>query len=221
MDKDIVHYAKTRHSAKAFDPTKKISDENVEKIRELLRFGASSTNAQPWHFILASSDEAKAKIAKSTEGVYAFNTQAVLDASHVVVFCRRINLEEDYLLRVLAQEEKDGRFAADPEFKERMHGERNFFVKMHKDDLKDADVWASKQVYLNLGAFLLGVAALGIDALPMEGIDLKVLDEELKLTKNGYAGLVVLPIGYRNLESDFNADLPKSRLEYSEILTEI
>ena len=57
MEHDITHYAKTRHTAKAYNPDKKISDENVEKIKELLRFSASSTNAQPWHFVIASTDE--------------------------------------------------------------------------------------------------------------------------------------------------------------------
>jgi len=221
MDKDITHYAKTRHSAKAFDPSKKISDTDIEKIKELLRYSASSTNAQPWHFILASSEEAKAKIAKSTEEPYPFNTKAILDASHVVVFCSRTEIEEDYLLSVLAQEEKDGRFAADPEFEERMHSGRSFFVGLHKNELKDVQHWMAKQAYLNLGAFLLGVSTLGIDALPMEGIDTKVLDEEFDLSNKGYTSLIVVPIGYSDPKNDFNATLPKSRLEYSEILTEV
>ncbi|MEL0642712.1 nitroreductase family protein [Pseudoalteromonas aliena] len=42
---------------------KKISADNIEKIKELLRFRPSSVNSQPWHFLLASSDEAITKIA--------------------------------------------------------------------------------------------------------------------------------------------------------------
>jgi nitroreductase/dihydropteridine reductase len=221
MDKDITHYAKTRHSAKAFDPNKKISATDIEKVKELLRFAASSTNAQPWHFILASSNEAKAKIAKATQEPYHFNTQAVLDASNVVVFCCRTSIEENYLLCVLAQEEKDGRFAADPALKERMHGGRRYFVGLHKNELNDMQQWMGKQTYLNLGAFLLGVSTLGIDAVPMEGVDTKVLDKEFGLAEKGYTSLVIVPIGYSDPQRDHNAALPKSRLDYSEILTEI
>ena len=56
MNNDIIHYAKNRHTVKAYDPSKKISDENIKKVKELLRFSASSTNAQPWHFVIASTD---------------------------------------------------------------------------------------------------------------------------------------------------------------------
>lgn len=46
MEHDITYYAKHRHTAKAYDSAKKISDENLKKIKELLRYSASSTNAQ-------------------------------------------------------------------------------------------------------------------------------------------------------------------------------
>ena len=222
MTQDITHYAENRQSAKAYNPTKKISADNIEKIKELLRFSPSSVNSQPWHFILASSDEAKAKIAKSTERLFPFNKKSILDASHVLVFASKLDIEQDYLLRVLNQEEKDGRFVADPVvFKERMHGGRNMFINLHKQDFKDVQHWMDKQVYLNLGAFLLGVSTLGIDATPMEGIEVSVLDEEFDLREKGYSSLVVVPLGYSDDKNDFNATLPKSRLEYSEILTEV
>ena len=79
-----------------------------------------------------------------------------------------------------------------------------------------------KQVYLNIGSFLLGVASLGIDATPMEGIDVKALDEEFGLRAKGYTSLVAVSLGYRT-ESDFNSPdkTPKSRLPESEIFTVI
>lgn len=220
MDHDITHYAKTRHTAKAYDPSKKISDEDIEKVKALLKYSPSSTNAQPWHFILASTDEGKARVAKGTE-IYPFNKPSILNASHVVVFCSKLDIEQPFLEGVLEQEEKEGRFATDPAFKERQHMVRNMFIDMHKHDYKDVQHWMDKQVYLNLGAFLLGVAALGIDATPMEGIEAKAIDEEFGLREKGYGSLVVVPIGYRDEANDFNAKLPKSRLPYSEILTEV
>lgn len=221
MDHDITYYAKKRHTVKAYDSTKKISEEHVEKIKELLRFSASSTNAQPWHFVIASTDEAKARIAKANEAMYPFNNPSILSSSHVVLFCSRLTIEDDHLLKVLEQEEADGRFAADPAFKEQMDGARKFFINIHKHDYKDVQHWMDKQVYLNIGQFLLGVATLGIDATPMEGIDVKSIDEELGLREKGYTSLVAVTLGYHDPEKDFNAALPKSRLPYSEILTEV
>ncbi len=218
MKNDIVYYATHRHTAKAYNPTRKISDENIEKIKELLKYSASSTNSQPWHFIPASTEEAKEKIAKSTERLYPFNRNSILDASHVLIFCSKLEIDETYLLKLLEQEDNDGRFPAQ-ENKEQQHAGRSLFVNLHKQDYKDVQHWMDKQVYLNLGAFLLGISTLGIDATPMEGIDTRALDEEFGLREKGYNSVVVVPLGYHSETDDFNASMPKSRLAYSEILT--
>ncbi|MDF1687889.1 MAG: oxygen-insensitive NAD(P)H nitroreductase [Parvibaculaceae bacterium] len=221
MNNDITYYAKHRHTTKAYDSSKKISDENVAKMKELLRFSPSSTNWQPWHFVIASTPEGKARIAKATAEKYPFNQNSILDASHVVVFSSKLEADDAHLAKVLKQEDADGRFAAGEEFKQLSHAGRELFTNIHKHDLKDAQHWLDKQVYLNLGQFLLGVATLGLDATPMEGIDTKVLDEEFDLREKGYTSLVVVPVGYRHKTDDYNANLPKSRLPYSDILTEV
>ncbi|AYN26655.1 MULTISPECIES: oxygen-insensitive NAD(P)H nitroreductase [Buttiauxella] len=215
---DIIQSAASRYSTKAFDPSKKITAENIEKVKDLLRLSPSSTNSQPWHFILASTPEAKARIAKATSGFYVFNERKVLDASHVVVFCAKTAIDETHLSKLLDQENADGRFASQQAM-EGQHKGRSYFVNMHRFDYKDAQHWMEKQVYLNVGNFLLGVSTLNIDAVPIEGFDARILDEEFGLREKGFTSLVIVPIGYRSVE-DFNAALPKSRLEFSEILTE-
>ncbi|BCG08909.1 oxygen-insensitive NAD(P)H nitroreductase [Buttiauxella agrestis] len=215
---DIIKAAASRYSTKAFDADKKISEESIEKVKDLLRLSPSSTNSQPWHFILASTPEAKARIAKATSGFYVFNERKVLDASHVVVFCAKTAIDETHLSKLLDQENADGRFASQQAM-EGQHKGRSYFVNMHRFDYKDAQHWMEKQVYLNVGNFLLGVSTLDIDAVPIEGFDARILDEEFGLREKGFTSLVIVPIGYRSVE-DFNAALPKSRLEFSEILTE-
>lgn len=221
MEHDITYYAKKRHTTKAYDPNRRIPDETVEKLKELLRFSPSSTNIQPWHFVIASTQEGKERVAKATEK-YPFNRPSILNASHVVVFASRLAVDEGYLQHVLEQEDKDGRFDTDKEtHKPAMHGGRSLFVNLHKQDFKDVQHWMDKQVYLNLGQFLLGAAALGVDATPMEGIEIPVLDAEFGLREKGYSALFVVPLGYHDPEQDYNASLPKSRLPYSDILTEV
>lgn len=222
MNHDITYYAKKRHTAKAYDSKRKISDTDIKKIKDILRFSASSTNAQPWHFIMASTEEGKARVAKATERLYPFNKQSILDASHVVVFCSRLEMTDEHLNTVLAQEEKDGRFSGDPEtYKTQMDGARRMFVNLHKHDFKDVQHWMDKQVYLNIGQFLMSLSVMGIDATPMEGIDVSALDQEFGLRDKGYTSLVVVPIGYHHQEADYNAILPKSRLPYDYILTDV
>lgn len=219
---DIIDVAKTRYTAKAFDPSKTIPSDTVEKLKALLQYSPSSTNIQPWHFILAATPDGKARVAKSTEEKFPFNTQSLIDASHVVVFASRIAADEAHMHEVLEQEDRDGRFDFDKDtLKPQTHSARNLFANIHKHDLKDVQHWMDKQVYLNIGQFMLGAAALGVDARPMEGIDTKVLDEEFGLREKGFTSLVVIALGYRDEANDFNARTPKSRLPLSVTLTEV
>ena len=214
---NLIEIMNNRYSTKKFDKTKKISEENIKQIKELLRLSSSSVNLQPWHFVIASTEEGKNNISKSTEGFFAFNKEKVVDASHVIVLCSKTSIDDEFLQNILEKENQDGRFANE-EFKNGMHSGRSNFVNIHKDDAKDLQEWVDKQVYLNLGNLLLGVAALGIDAVPMEGFDSKILSEELELDKKGLKPIAIVPIGYR-AEDDFNATLPKSRLNEDEIFT--
>ena len=59
---DFLELSKTRFTAKKFDPSKKIPEDDIKKLKEILRLSPSSVNSQPWVFIFGSSDEAKKKI---------------------------------------------------------------------------------------------------------------------------------------------------------------
>jgi len=216
---NLIEIMERRYSTKKFDNTRKISAEDMKQIKQLLRLSASSVNTQPWHFIIASSEQGKKQISKSTQGFYAFNDEKVLTASDIVVLCARTSMDEDYLQHILEKEDQDGRFANE-EIKNGMHGGRSTFVNFHKNDYNDLQYWMDKQVYLNMGSLLLGSAALGIDAVPMEGFDVKVLNEELGLTEKGFTAVALVPLGYK-ANDDFNAQLPKSRLSEEEVFTTI
>ncbi len=216
---DIVSIALQRYSTKAFDASKKLTADEAEKIKSLLRYSPSSTNSQPWHFIVASTEEGKARVAKSAAGGYVFNERKMLDASHVVVFCAKTAMDDAWLEKVVDQEDADGRFAT-PEAKAANHKGRTFFADLHRKDRQDDHEWMARQVYLNYGNFLLGVGAMGLDAVPIEGFDADVLDAEFGLKEKGFTSLVVVPVGHHSVE-DFNKALPKSRLPEETVVTEI
>lgn len=216
---DIIKILEKRYSTKEFDATKKLSKEELEKVESLLQLSPSSTNIQPWHFIVASTKEGKERIAKSTKGAFEFNERKVLDASAVVVFATKTDLTEEYARHVLDKEDQDGRYP-EKEFKNMVYGGRKMFADIHKYDLKDLQHWFEKQVYLNLGNFLLGLANLEIDAVAMEGFDAKIIDEEFNLREDGFSSVILVPIGHR-AKSDFNANVPKSRLDKEEIITRV
>jgi nitroreductase/dihydropteridine reductase len=217
---DIARIALSRHTCKAYDPTRKIPAEKVEQVLTLLRHSPSSVNSQPWHFIVASSDQAKQRIAKAAKaGPYSANEAKLLNASHVIVFCARTSMDDGYLEVLLAQEDRDGRFPT-PEVREMQKKGRGFYANLHRSQLKDTQQWMDKQVYLALGTLLLGAAALEIDATPIEGFDPGIVDEEFGLAAKGAKCLVLAALGYRGAE-DFNAKLPKSRFPVESVISRV
>lgn len=215
----ISSFLLKRYSTKKFDPTRVISAADLQSIKDLLRLSPSSVNAQPWHFLIAGTKQGKQSVAKSTEGPNSFNTEKVLDASHVAVLCRKTGIDAKYLGHLTATEDGDGRYP-DPKVREYVDEVRSFYVNFHNTELKDLDQWMAKQVYLAAGMLLMGVAAMGIDAVPLEGFNAAVLDQELKLKDKGLASELIIPLGYRSAE-DSNAQLPKSRFREAEVITEI
>ena len=215
---NIALAARRRHSCKAFDGERKIPAGLFGQLRELLRWSPSSTNAQPWHFVIAATPEGKAQVAQSATGLFAYNAPKILNASHIVVLCARRDMEPEYLDALLAQEQADGRFDSE-EARARQAQVRGFYVG-HQRKAGTLDAWMHKQVYLALGGLLLGAGALDIDACPMEGFDAAVLDETLGLAAQGFAAQVIVALGYRSA-GDFNAAAPKSRLPETALFTDI
>lgn len=215
----ITDIAKARYTTKTFDSTRKIAPEIIEQLRELLRFAPSSVNSQPWHFIIANDSAGKDRIAKATSGPFSFNESKVKNASHILVFCARQNIDDDYFETLLTQEQQDGRFPNEQTRQGQDKG-RRFFVGLNRQSDSGISAWIEKQVYLALGTLLLGAGALGVDACPMEGFDAAILDSELNLSKKNLRSVVVVALGYRASE-DFNAKTPKSRLPENTIFSEI
>lgn len=216
---NIAEIATTRRTCKAFDPNRKIPEATMADLRTVLRFAPASVNAQPWHFVVAASDEGKARIVSTLTGNYAYNAAKVAKCSHVVVLCARTELDDAHLAAVLAQEDRDGRFPA-PEGKTLQNNSRSFYVNYHRNNLNDVDTWVDRQVYIALGNLLLAAGALGVDACPMEGIDEQALDAALGLRDKGLRSVVMVALGYSG-EDDFNAKLPKSRLPEADVFSEI
>ena len=215
----ITAISKARYTCKAFDATKKITAAQMTALKQVIKNAPSSVNSQPWHFFIASSDEGKKKITEATAGDNPYNTKKLLDCSHAMVFCRRVDLGDDYLKAVLAKEDKDGRYPK-PEGRAGMDKGRRFYVGLHHNTLHDSFWWMEKQIYLAFGMLLEAAMAMGIDSCAMEGFDQKKMDEVLGLKAKGLASVVVVALGYRAAD-DFNAKLPKSRLDDGALFTEL
>lgn len=213
----IAEAARRRHTVKAYEPGARLTDEQVEQLISTLHYAPSSVNSQPWHFVVAGSSEARARLAKAADGMYAYNAPKIINASHVIAFCIRVDMTNEHLRAVLQQEQSDGRFKREGAM-EQQDAARRGYVDLHRFSARDIPNWAERQAYLALGTLLLGSAVLGIDSTPMEGFDTAILDKELGLRERGLTSVVLCALGKRSAE-DFNAVLPKSRLPREEVFT--
>ncbi|EPF87824.1 NAD(P)H nitroreductase [Acinetobacter gyllenbergii] len=216
---DTLATAKTRYATKAYDAEKKIPQAQFEKLLEVLRFSPSSVNIQPWHFLVAESDEAKQRIASALTGNYIYNAAKVLNSSHTLVFCTRTDISAEYLEQLLQQDDLSGRFK-DEAAKQGQRDTRSGYVEFYRNELKNLPAWMENQTYLALGQLLFAAGLEGIDATPMEGFDRTLIDQEFGLTEKGLKASVVVALGYRS-ETDFNAKLPKSRLPDEVVFTRL
>lgn len=211
---DILKVAQTRYTTKAYDPEKKIPQDTLNKLLEILQLTPSSVNIQPWHFFVIESDEAKARVAETMPGNFSYNATKVLESSHSVVFCTKTDISHEHLEALLKSDDAVGRFK-DEETRTSQAALRAGYVK--KKSIPD---WLIRQTYIALGQFLLGVAAEGIDSTAMEGFDTEAFDQAFSLKEKGLQSLVVVSLGYRS-ENDFNATLKKSRLPHDAVFTHL
>ena len=213
---NVLNLLNQRYTTKAYCPSATLPQETVDMLLESLRLSPSSVNSQPWHFMVAASPEAKERIRVATDGAFAFNTPKIRDASHVIVLCSRFDLTDAYLEHLVDQEHIDGRYAHEQALQS-THQTRLQFIHSLRNS-QNLERWTEKQTYIALGFLLLSAAMLNVDATPIEGFDVTLLDQSLNLKAHGLSPQVIVALGQRS-DDDSNRALPKSRLPAKEVFT--
>lgn len=150
--KDIVM---GRHAVRKFSD-RKVSESDVEKLMELIRFAPSSYNLQPWKIKIVSDRETLDKLAPAT-----WHQPQMVSCSHLLIFCADFDIKSkiDHLERIFVEK------GIPLEVIKMM---RDFEAGMNDEQKK---AWAQRQLYLALGNALNGAKALGFDSSPMEGFN--------------------------------------------------
>ena len=208
MPHPIIQDLQKRYTCKKYDPSRKVSQEDLAILLESIRLSASSINSQPWKFIVLESDEAKKRMFQTFANKYQFNQAHVVEASCVILFAHNPHYTREDYTRVIDQYVLDGRILE--EEREKAFGSF-LFAELNTDEKGDTQAWTKNQLYLALGNALHTLARLGIDSTPLEGIDVPMVEKAFSKELDGYKCEVALAIGYHH-EEDFNAKLPKSRL---------
>jgi len=216
MTHPIINDLEKRYTAKRYNSDKKVSAEDLAVLYEAMRLSPSSINSQPWKFIVIESDAAKQRLHDSYENMFQFNQPHAKAASHTILFAYNPAYKREDYAAVVDKGVEDAR--TPKEEREQAFG-AFAFVDLNTDEKGNNAEWTKAQLYLALGNTMHTLARLGIDSTPMEGVDKDKLGELFADELNGYVCEVALAFGYHHEDEDYNAALPKSRLDMDKVLT--
>lgn len=200
-----------RHAVKAYDATKKVRKEDIDKIVEAARLAPTSSGLQPFSVIVVENQEIKEKLVKG-----ALNPECMRDCSHVVIFAAWNRYTADRIDKVYD-------FTTDERGLERGR------FGSYTDKLKEIYLGQSaeenfahiaRQTYIALGLSLAQAAELKIDSTPVEGFDNAVVDEVLDLEKYGLKSVSLMYVGYADKPKDWIATMKKVRTPKQDFVIE-
>ncbi|WP_343604987.1 NAD(P)H-dependent oxidoreductase [Fluviicola sp.] len=196
-----------RHAVKAYDPSKKVSTEDIRKIVEAARLAPTSSGLQPFRVIVVESQELKEKMVEG-----ALNPEVMRDCSHVLVFAAW----DEY-----TPERIDAVYDRTTEERELPKGRFNNYTDMLKkiygaQTPEQHFIHTAKQSYIGLGLALAQAAELRIDTTPAEGFNNQVVDEILGLAEHGLKSVSLLYVGYADKERDWLGTMKKVRIPHEE-----
>ena len=194
MNNDILNDLHWRYATKKFDASKKINDQDLETLLEVMRMSPSSMGLQTTHVLVITDPEIRAQLT-----AHSYNQQQVKDASHLIVLCSYSSLDENYI-HSHAQRTDEAHEMGEERVGKMIESIGNFIGNKSQEAIHQ---WTSNQTYIVLGQLLSACARLKIDATPMEGFNPKGYDEVLHLSEKNLTATVVCPIGYRSDEDTY------------------
>lgn len=186
--KDIV---KQRSAVKKFDG-KKIPQDKVDELLDIIRLAPSSYNIQPWKIKVIEDQETKEKLAPAS-----WHQHQITSCSHLLVFCADTDIKGK--IDMLEQLFKKNGIST-----EVIATMRDFEKNMSAEQKKS---WAQRQLYLALGNAVNGAKSLGFDSCPMEGFKPEEYSKILNLPHN-IVPTALCPIGYTSHK-------PRDKLRFS------
>ena len=199
----LLDNLKWRYATKAYDSTKKVDQEDVDKIIEAARLAPTSSGLEQFRIIVINDQKLKEKIVP-----IAMDQKNIAQCSHLLVFAAWDKYTEeriDDIYNYITDQRglPRGRFGSYTTKLKALYlpqtAEENF-------------AHTARQAYIGLGMALAQAAELKVDSTPMEGFDNDALDELLGLKAKGLRSVVLMPIGYRDVTNDWLVNMKKVRV---------
>ena len=207
----LIDKLQWRAAIKTFDPTKKLTAEQVNNLLAAIRLAPSGAGLQPYRILVVENPEIKERLREAANG----QSQLSL-SSHVIVFAAETVVDSHFVTKYI-----DLIAATRQVPREQLAGfEQSIGGLMGRMNEEQRLAWAAKQAYIALGVLLSAAADMEIDACPMEGFQPGKFDEILGLNELGLTSVVIAPIGYR-ADTDVYSKMAKVRRPTEELFIHI
>lgn len=202
---------KWRYATKKFDPSKKLSEVQINTLKEAFNLTATSYGLQTIKLIVLEDSQKRNDILPA-----AYNQKQVVDASHLLVICIQNEVsgdDVDSYYKQLHQERQTPNEILEP-YKNQLKGVIQNMSEANREE------WTIRQAYIALGNLMTVCAFESIDSCPMEGFIPSEVDRILNLKDFNLKSVLLLPVGFR-AENDMFASLKKVRKPLNEVILEL
>ncbi len=208
---NIIESLEWRYASKKFDPTKKLTDTQVETLKNAFNLTPTSFGLQPVKMIIIKDQELKDKIFP-----HSYFQEQVTTCSHLLVICIDTVVDEktidkyfDYEKKVRGTtEEVVGQFRAQL---------KDMYNHKSKEEIEQSSIY---QTYIILGNLMTVCAVEKIDNCPLEGFVPSEIDKILDLKEKNLKSVLMLPVGFR-AEDDIMSGMKKVRKPLEDIIIEL
>ena len=208
---DIIKKLKWRYATKKFDATKKLTEHQLNTLKEAFNLTATSFGLQTISLVVIED-----KILRKSLVEHSFNQNQVLQASHLLVICIQENILKDDV-DAYYENIKNSRKTSETILKPY----RESLIKTISDmSIVERQQWSKNQSYIALGNLMAVCAVENIDSCPMEGFNPQKYDELLGLNKRGLKSVLLLPVGFRD-KDDIFSEFKKVRKPITETIIEL
>ena len=208
---NIIESLEWRYACKKFDPSKKLTDDQIETLKNAFNLTPTSFGLQPVKMIIIKDQELKDEIFP-----HAYFQEQVKTCSHLLVICIDTVVDENTVDKYFDYEKKVRGTSEEVvgTFRKQL---KEMYGSMSPEAIEKSSVF---QTYIILGNLMTVCAVEKIDNCPMEGFVPDKVDELLNLKEKNLKSVLMLPVGFR-AEDDIMNSMKKVRKPLEDIIIEM
>ncbi|AIQ11052.1 NAD(P)H nitroreductase [Paenibacillus durus] len=203
LNNDFTEVLTGRRSIRKYDPSVKISKEEMTQILTEATFAPSTVNMQPWRFLVIDSPEGKAALAPLAR----YNKQQVETSSAVIAVFGDMN-SFDYAEEIYSTAVERGWMPAEVKEKQ-LAGINNHIAVLPPEVKREILLIDTGLVSMQL---MLVARAHGYDTNPIGGYDKDKVAEAFGWDKERYVPVMLLSIGKAAEEGFSSVRLPIDKI---------